>query len=101
MTPELLWSGVWSEGRLIDVMLALVAVEVLVVAVMRQRKRRGPPMLPFLCNVLAGACLMLALREAFHAQSIPLILVLVSASGLFHLLDLYFRWVRPSAGVRT
>lgn len=90
----------WFDGRLVDVVLMFVMLEVLLVMLIRKLTGRGPVFAPFLCNLLAGVFLMLALREALGSQSVELILVWLLGAFASHLGDLYLRWnwQRPEAG---
>jgi hypothetical protein len=57
-------SGLFASGRIVDFILVLMAVETAAVLVFRRRTGRGPEPVEFLLTVLAGACLLLALRGA-------------------------------------
>ncbi len=83
---------VWSDGRLLDVVLLFVLLEVLLVAFVRRRSGRGPALIPFVFNLLSGVFLMMALREALGSSSIEMILAWLGASLVCHLVDLYARW---------
>jgi|GEM_PF-3107265 len=50
----------WFDGRLVDVVLMFVMLEVLLVMLIRKLTGRGPVFAPFLCNLLAGVFFMSA-----------------------------------------
>jgi hypothetical protein len=57
-------SSLFASGRIVDIILALTAVETMLVIMYRQRTGHGPEPVEFLLTALAGACLLLALRGA-------------------------------------
>jgi hypothetical protein len=79
-------------GRVIDVILALVAVEAVALLAWRRSTGRGPAPLSFLANVLAGAFLLLALREALRGESGSWIAICLVGALLAHVADLKLRW---------
>jgi hypothetical protein len=84
--------------RVIDGILALVAVEALAVLALRAFGR-GPATLPFAANLLAGAFLLLALRAALGGGSATSIGLCLTAALIAHVADLLGRWegkTRPS-----
>ena len=54
----------FASGRIVDLILALVALEALGLLAYHRRTGRGPAPADALSNLLSGACLMLALRGA-------------------------------------
>ncbi len=88
------FSNIISSGRIVDIMVLFVVVEVLVLIAYWRRTGRGVPTVPLLANVGAGGSLMLALGatlKGFDTQVIALCLV---SSLVFHLTDLAMRWKR-------
>jgi hypothetical protein len=80
--------GPWFEnGSIIDLVLALVALEALLLLAHRYRTGRGIPALPLLANLAAGGCLMLAIRSALLDHGWGWIGVFMALALLAHLLD--------------
>ncbi len=84
------------SGRLIDLILALVALEVLLLHLLRSRG--APPLAALLPNLLAGASLLLALRLALGQASWLWLALALATSLLAHLLDLRQRWQAAPPG---
>lgn len=75
-----------SSGRIVDIVLALVAIEAL--ALMYWVKLKP---LPVLATLAPGVCLMMALRVALTGGAAPAVLMWLTLALPFHLIDL---WVR-------
>lgn len=73
---------------------AVIALTVLEAAWLLWRSRRPRALAPadFVPNLLAGLCLMLALRALASAASWPWLAACLAAAGLSHLLDMRRRW---------
>jgi hypothetical protein len=82
-------------ARGIDLIVALVGVEALVVLGLRAVTGRGPAPLALASNLLAGVFLLLALRGALASDSAAWIAGCLSAALLAHLADLRLRWAEP------
>ena len=78
------------SGRLIDIILLMVALEI--VFLHSLRSRGAPALATLLPNLLAGACLLLALRLALGQASWVWLALALSGSLVAHLLDLRQRW---------
>ena len=89
------------DGRAIDWILGLVALEGAALALLRQVWRRGPSPLALVGNLLSGAFLLLALRNALAGASPGLIGLCLAASLIAHLADLAARWESPAFGARA
>jgi hypothetical protein len=76
----------------VDLILAGVALEAGAVLSWRAVSRRGPPPLALLSNLLAGAFLLLALRNALNGNSGAWIAVCLLAALGAHLADMRWRW---------
>jgi hypothetical protein len=83
-----------ASGRAIDLILAMVLVEALALLAYRRITGRGIAGPDLIANLLAGACLMLALRAALAGAGWQWIAVCMSAALLAHLADLWRRWRR-------
>ena len=83
-----------ESGRIVDVMAAFVALEIVTLILYWYRRRRGVPPVPLLLNIGAGGSLMLALRAALSDGGSGAIAAWLLAALLFHLADLAQRWRR-------
>src|SRR5271165_6242585 len=72
------------DGWAVDAILALVAIEGFVVAAWRVRTGGGPPIATTMASLLAGACLLLALREALTGASPQAIAAWLAVSFAAH-----------------
>jgi hypothetical protein len=82
-----------ASGRVVDLILVLVAVELVFLGYIRARRGTGIGWRALLPNLLAGASLLLALRAAITGADWPWIAVWLAAAGLAHVADLRTRWV--------
>lgn len=80
----------FASGRIVDLILALVVLEGLLLLALR--RMHGIPMLPLMGNLLAGGCLLLALRGALVDAAWPWIALALFGALLAHLVDLGGRW---------
>lgn len=82
----------FSTGRIVDCILALMALEILAVILIRNKTRQGVPAVELIVSVAAGAALLLALRAALIGstwrQIAPWLIIALGA----HLVDLRARW---------
>ena len=83
----------FASGRLVDLILALVVVEVIVLALYWRATRRGVPLADLLPNILAGAFLLLALRLSLGGFGWQPCCACLAAAGVAHLVDLRRRWM--------
>lgn len=81
-----------ASGRIVDIMLAFVAVEVVLMLVYRRRTGRGIAPTPLLLNVGAGGSLMLALRAVLAGAGWPWVAACLVGALVFHIADLAQRW---------
>ena len=92
----------FTDPRLIDAILALVALEAAVVLGFRAMRGAGPAPLGFLCTLLAGAFLLLALRNALAGAPAPVIAGCLALALVAHLADLILRWnAAPARGAQS
>lgn len=84
--------SVFVDPGLVDWILLLVALEAAGALVLRRFWRRGPPPAGFLCNLLAGAALLVALRCALAGDSSWAIAASLAMAFVAHLADLALRW---------
>ena len=78
----------FASGRIVDVILVLVAIEAVVLLALRHWTGRGPAPVPLLCNLGSGAALMLAVRAALVQAPWPVVAGWMLASLAAHLGDL-------------
>lgn len=87
-------ADLFANGRVVDFILILVAIEALALILVWRFARRGVAPLDLLPNLCAGAFLLLALRTTLAGQSWMLVSGCLAAAGLAHLADLRGRWRR-------
>jgi hypothetical protein len=80
------------DGRAIDAILALVAVEAFMLLAWRMQTGRGPAVTGIVANLASGACLLLALRFALSGAAVATIAACLAASLVAHLTDLAERF---------
>jgi hypothetical protein len=83
----------FGSAHLVDLILAIVAAEMLAIALYWQLARRGIAPRQLLPNLLAGAFLLLALRLALSGYSWPCYAACLAASGVANVVDLRQRWL--------
>ncbi len=83
-----------ADGSLLLLILALVALEALLLAWLWHRRGVGVAPRQVLGNLVSGACLMLAVRAAILDAPWMQIAGWLLASLLAHLADLVLRWQR-------
>lgn len=81
-----------SDPRFIDAILVLVGLEAVGVLGFRALSGTGPAPRAFLCNLLAGGFLLLALRHALAGASPHAITISLALALAAHLGDLVLRW---------
>lgn len=90
MNMEALFSGT----RLIDVVIIATLLEWAALSLVWKRTRRGLAPVTLSLTLLPGLCLMLAVRGAILGLPWYSVALLLSASGLTHLIDIKKRWMR-------
>lgn len=83
-----------ESGRIVDLMLLFVLVEVVVLQLWRRRRGGGIALLPLLTNIGAGVSLMLALRAQLTGAGWTAVASFLVLSLVFHVSDLVVRWRR-------
>ncbi|MEL7449770.1 MAG: hypothetical protein AAFN78_11205 [Pseudomonadota bacterium] len=83
-----------ESGRIVDLMLAFVALEIVLLVGFNLRTGRGIPPLSLLLNLGAGGSLMLALRAVLMESGWLTVAAFLVLSLFFHLGDLARRWNR-------
>lgn len=91
-----------TSGRIVDLMLGFVVLEIVALSLLRRRFGGGIPTLPLLVNIGAGASLMLALRAELTGSGWRWVAACLVAALVFHVWDLWLRWRRaPQGGHRN
>jgi hypothetical protein len=91
-------AALFAGGRIIDLIIAGVCVEAAALLLYRRRTGRGPTGAQLLPNLMAGTCLLLAVRGALAGAWWGWTALPLAGSLAFHLLDLRQRWPRHGAG---
>jgi hypothetical protein len=81
-----------ASGRLIDLILALMLAEAVLLYVHRRRTGRGLAARDIVVNLAAGASLMLAVRAALVDAAPGWIVACLGVSLVAHVADLAMRW---------
>jgi hypothetical protein len=84
--------ALFASGRVVDLILLLMAVEAALLALLHARGHLDVSLLRLAPNLLAGACLLMALRAALTHAGLAAcsVWLLLGLGG--HLLDLAGRW---------
>ncbi|MEM1260878.1 MAG: hypothetical protein AAGH76_00635 [Pseudomonadota bacterium] len=86
-----------ESGRIVDIMVAVVAFEFTALSLYRATTGRGIPVLALLANLGAGGSLMLALGSVLKGFSWPVTASCLVAALVFHVADVGGRWPRVDA----
>ncbi|URI07538.1 hypothetical protein MW290_02635 [Aquincola tertiaricarbonis] len=92
-----------NTALLVNLVLAVLLVEALLCWAWQRSSAQGLPVLDVAGSLLAGTCLVLAVRDAAAGASGERLAVWLAAAGAAHAFDLYRRWrqrVAPDADVR-
>ena len=84
----------FSSGRVVDAVIAITVFEAIALAVYNRVTGNGVAPQDYLLNMMAGLCLMLALRFALVGSAWFFIALCLTASGILHALDITSRWRR-------
>jgi hypothetical protein len=85
-------SSLFANGSVVDLILTAVVLEALALLFYRSKSGRGVPPIALLTNLLAGACLLLALRSALVGQEWHRTAIWLAFALLAHIADLSQRW---------
>lgn len=85
-------SEFFTSGLAVDLVLALMAGEAMLLLVLHRYAQRGPAPSDWLANLVSGFCLVLGLRAMVHGAPWPWLALALSGSLLAHLTDLRLRW---------
>ena len=84
--------GLFASGRIIDIILVLMVAEGVALGVLYRRSGRGIPLTQVVLNLVAGASLMLVVREALTGASWPTMAATLGIALIAHVLDMAQRW---------
>jgi hypothetical protein len=82
----------FATGRIVDLILGLVVLETIGLLAVRRRTGRGVSAADLLPNLLAGACLLLAVRAALTDAGWTTVAACLLAALGAHGADLRRRW---------
>ena len=82
----------FANGHIVDLVVGVMMVEALALLAYRRRTGRGIAPLDLLGNLLAGLCLLLALRAALAGVAWSWIALWLSSALIAHVVDLQRRW---------
>jgi hypothetical protein len=89
--------NLFSSGRIVDGILALMAIEAIALILVRKVTNKGIATVDLLVNLAAGMALMLALRAALTGQGWQAVALCLIAALIAHLLDITRRWTAAQA----
>jgi hypothetical protein len=84
----------FSSGLITDIILALMALELLAFFALRRRLPNGPSRLEIVASLAAGLFLILALRTALTSGPWEAIAAALLGSLIAHVTDQWLRWTR-------
>jgi hypothetical protein len=85
-------SSYFTDGRIVDLILALLVIEAVALLTYRRLTGHGIPAVGLLTNLLAGAFLLMALRSALIESHWALTAAWLAAALIAHIADLTQRW---------
>lgn len=86
----------FRSGSVADAILAVMMAEALLLLAYRKITGRGPAPADLAAMLLAGACLVLALRAGLTGAGWPVVALCLVAALVAHLADLSRRWTRAA-----
>lgn len=92
--------GTLAWSSVVDIVLAIVVLEAIALFAWHRLTGHGPRLVALAPNLLAGFCLLLALKAALAGAPTPWIGLALSGSLVAHLADLGQRW-SERAGTRA
>ena len=84
----------FTSTALIDLVIAFTALEGVALAIYHCLTGRGVAADDYAVNLVAGLCLMLALRGAVGSAGWPWVAIWLLGAGMAHGADLWRRWKR-------
>ena len=77
----------FENGAIVLIILVLVVIEAVALVVFHRRTGRGIPVVPMVANLIAGGCLMLAIRSALLDHPWTWIGFFMASALIAHLID--------------
>jgi hypothetical protein len=93
METSTMMRALYASGHIVDLILALVAVEFVILAWRRRSPRPASALIDIALTVAPGVCLLLALRAALTGAPWPLVAAWLAAALPVHIADLIRRRV--------
>ena len=84
------------SGRIIDIVVAVLLLELIAISVLHRTRGTGIAPYPLLVNIGAGGSLALAVKASVTGAGWQWIAIWLVASLVFHVLDLGARWRKES-----
>ncbi len=85
-------ADLFATGRIVDLILALMILETIVLAGYHHHTGRGVRVATLLTNMAAGACLLVALRAALAGAPWGAVAAALAVAFAMHAFDLRTRW---------
>jgi hypothetical protein len=85
-------TDLFAGGQTVDLILAMIVIEALLLTTFRCLTGRGIPAVGLLINLLSGAFLLMALRNALVESPWTSTEAWLAAALLAHVADIAFRW---------
>lgn len=85
-------SQFFASGLAVDLVLALMVGEALILTCLHRYAGRGPAPSVWLANLLSGFCLVLGVQAVIAGAAWPLLALALAGSLVAHLVDLKLRW---------
>ena len=89
----------WQGGQLIEFIIALTVLEACALLAYHRLTRKGLQPAQYALNLVAGLCLMLAVRSVLMDHHWLLTVLCLSSAGLAHWTDLWRRWQNQRQGI--
>jgi hypothetical protein len=87
-------SSLFASGWIVDLILAGLVLEAIALLLFRAKTGRGIPAVGLLTNLLAGACLLMALRSSLVGQAWYATATWLAIALFAHVADLAQRWLK-------
>lgn len=85
-------SGIFADGRIIDIVFLTIAVEVAVLYYLRKKTGRGPTLAAVAPFLAAGIFLLIGMRIALVGGRWEWIAAALAFSGVAHAIDMWRRF---------
>ena len=85
-------SDLFASGRLVDIILLIVAIEAVALGLYWRATGKGVAPADLLPNLIAGGCLLLALRLVIANADWRAVCAVLAAAGIASAIDISRRW---------